>query len=180
MSKQIIGALVLTTIGLCFWTPGRPQASWHGLGDVPSVHSAVQFSDADRLIGHWVCSSVQMPTGLFLFRTFDFRADQTFRSVDSLSERPPVRVWEGSWTVANGMINLNARGWRIGAEDDVKPVVVEVGFGFVEGMKNVFETTIPYSSRPLDLICGLSLDDIMSRHLVDVLAHDIERAQSKN
>ncbi len=136
--------------------------------------SGAMGNPEDRFIGHWECVSAPRPTGLFLFRSFDFRADRTFRSQDSEESSPSVRVWEGTWAVPQGMINLKYRTWRIGSEESVITSEGEYGYAFIDEKKSAFETTISgYQGGPIDFICGSSLDDIMSRRLIDVLERDI-------
>jgi HEAT repeat protein len=134
---------------------------------------AAKTYTSNSLVGHWECISSQMPTGLFLFRTFDFRADRTFRSIDSLQARPPARVFDGTWAASERMITVKYRTWRIGSEGTVLSSEAGFGYGFVDARKSAFETTITYQGGPVDFICGSSLDDIMSRHLLDILKRDI-------
>jgi hypothetical protein len=119
--------------------------------------------------------SSQMPTRLFLFRTFDFHVDGTFRSIDSMEERPPVRVWDGTWSASDSSITAKFRTWRVGAEETVVTDEVYLGYGFIDQAKSAFETTIPYSGGPVDFVCGSSLDDIAGRHLNERLEQDIAR-----
>jgi len=134
---------------------------------------------ANSLVGHWVCSSVQFPTGLFLFRTFDFHPNGTFRSLDSMQERPPVKVMEGSWKASKNIITVKYKTWRIGSEDEVLSSSGHFGYRFIDSRESAFETTIPwYQGDPVDFICGSSLDDIFSRNLVHILERDIKNAKS--
>jgi hypothetical protein len=142
----------------------------------PAVQdAATQARSQTGLVGHWVCTSSQMPTGLFLFRTFDFHADGTFRSIDSMVERPPVRVWDGTWNASDSSITAKLRTWRVGAEETVDTDDIDLGYRFIDQTKSAFETTIPYSDRSVDFICGSSLDDIEGRHLNERLEQDIAR-----
>jgi len=146
----------------------------------PSAAPAIQDAAAQArsqtgLVGHWVCMSSQMPTGLFLFRTFDFHADGTLRSIDSMQERPPVRVWDGTWSASGSSITAKFRTWRVGAEETVFTDEVDLGYAFIDQTKSAFETTMPFSGGPVDFICGSSLDDILGRHLNERLAQDIAR-----
>lgn len=105
-------------------------------GAAPAVQdAAAQAHSQIGLVGHWVCMSSQMPTGLFLFRTFDFHADGTFRSIDSMEERPPVRVWDGTWSASNSSITAKFRTWRVGAEETVFADEVDLGYGFIDQTK---------------------------------------------
>lgn len=134
---------------------------------------------ANSLVGHWVCSSVQFPTGLFLFRIFDFHPNGTFRSLDSMQERPPVRVTEGSWKASNNIITVKYKTWRIGSEHEVGSSSGYFGYRFIDSMESAFVTTIPwYQGGPVDFICGPSLDDIARRKLVDILERDIRNVKS--
>jgi HEAT repeat protein len=141
-----------------------------------SAPEARSTSDGKQnsLVGHWVCSSSQMPTGLFLFLTLDFRSDGTFHFIDSMQERPPVRVWEGTWEASEHAINIKYRTWEIGSEGLVHSSEAELGYGFIDPTRSAFETTLPwFQGGPVDYICGSSLDDIFARHLLDILKRDI-------
>jgi tetratricopeptide (TPR) repeat protein len=114
----------------------------------PEFFDSKEAQPTNSLVGHWVCSSVQMPTGLFLFRTFDFYSNGTFRSIDSLQARPPVRVMEGSWEASPNTITLKYRTWRIGSEETVDSSEAYVGYGFIDSSKSAFEITFPLPRRP--------------------------------
>lgn len=124
-------------------------------------------------VGHWECVSSPTPTGLFLFRTFDFKPDGTFRSIDSLQERPPVQVWAGTWRASPRMVTVKYKASRIGSEAQSIPSEAGFGYRFIDTRKSAFETTLSYSNGPVNYICSPSIGDIANRKLQDVLARDV-------
>jgi hypothetical protein len=168
------------------WLASDAQFQMHQhKGDLSSsVFNVAALSDSDSLVSHpWVCISLPMPTGLYLFRTFYFHDDHNFRSFDSMQERPPVRVQEGTWMITTKqgqqVIEIKYKTWRIASENEALESSGYFGFSFIDEQKSAFETTVSYSTGPVDFICGSSLDDIMARRLPDVLARDVEKGKQR-